>query len=161
MGRQRDEYEVGHLVVLAGGLSVALLLPIGLYIPNSPRRYWLRNSGMHFTKPKARRWFRFSLRSMLVLVTLSCCWLSWEIKAVRDRREARIQILAANDVAFFHGEMEGVEIVRYGHRRKPTWIRSLLGDEMVYSISFSRPPTAEDLKQIEYFPEAVVYAMKE
>ena len=32
-----------------------------------------------------RRWFRFSLRSLFVAVTLFACWLGWNWRQVRER----------------------------------------------------------------------------
>lgn len=43
---------------------------------------------MTTTPDKPRRWFRFSLRTFLVLLTLFCVWLGVQVKWVRDRREA-------------------------------------------------------------------------
>ena len=37
--------------------------------------------------PKPRRWFRFSLRTLFVLVTLFCVWLGYQLNWVRQRRE--------------------------------------------------------------------------
>jgi hypothetical protein len=33
-----------------------------------------------------RRWFRFSLRTLLVVMTALCCWLGWESSVVRGRK---------------------------------------------------------------------------
>jgi hypothetical protein len=48
-------------------------------------------------KPR-RRWFRFSLRTMLVLVTLLCLYLGWAMNWKRQRREW----LERSDVASFN-----------------------------------------------------------
>jgi hypothetical protein len=37
--------------------------------------------------PKPRRSFRFSLRTMLVLVTVVCIYLAWAMNWIRQRRE--------------------------------------------------------------------------
>ena len=44
---------------------------------------------------KPRRWFRFSLRTLLVLVTLFGVWLGVQVKWVRDRIKARQSIVAS------------------------------------------------------------------
>jgi hypothetical protein len=36
----------------------------------------------------SRRFLRFSLRTMFVLVTLTACWLGWQAKIVADRKSA-------------------------------------------------------------------------
>jgi hypothetical protein len=37
------------------------------------------------TKPK-RRWFRFSLRALLVFTTVLCVWLGFKVNAARPRQ---------------------------------------------------------------------------
>ena len=39
--------------------------------------------------PPRRRCFRFSLRTLFVVVTLFCVWLGYHVKWIHDRREAR------------------------------------------------------------------------
>ncbi len=43
------------------------------------------------THAAKRRWFRFSLRTLFVVVTVFGVWLGWEIKYVRDRRRFWIE----------------------------------------------------------------------
>jgi hypothetical protein len=38
--------------------------------------------------PKRRRWFRFSLKSLLIVMTVLAVWLGLYAKSIRDRREA-------------------------------------------------------------------------
>jgi hypothetical protein len=45
------------------------------------------NPGMEDNQPNSRRWFRFSLRTMFVLVTVFCVWLGYSGKWVKQRRE--------------------------------------------------------------------------
>jgi hypothetical protein len=40
-------------------------------------------------RPKPHRWFRFSLRTMFVLVTVFCCWMAYHLNWIRQRRETR------------------------------------------------------------------------
>jgi hypothetical protein len=42
--------------------------------------------------PPPRRWFRFSLRTMFVLVTVGCVWLGWEARVVMGRKSLRKQL---------------------------------------------------------------------
>lgn len=37
--------------------------------------------------PVPRRWFRFSLRTLLILITLAACWLGWNVRLVQQRRQ--------------------------------------------------------------------------
>jgi len=45
------------------------------------------------TKPK-RRWFRFSLSSLLLFVTAICIWLAWQAHRVHERTAMIEQVLA-------------------------------------------------------------------
>ena len=45
----------------------------------------LDNPGMDDNLPKRRSWFRFSLRTMFVLVTVLCIWLGWVGRTVQQR----------------------------------------------------------------------------
>jgi hypothetical protein len=45
-----------------------------------------RIGSMDSPKPN-RRWFRFSLRTMLVVVTAICIWLSYCLNWIRQRRD--------------------------------------------------------------------------
>ena len=35
-----------------------------------------------------RRWFRFTLRTLFVVVTVCACWLGWQIHIVHERADA-------------------------------------------------------------------------
>ena len=48
---------------------------------------------------KKRRWFRFSLSSLLLFVTLICIWLGWGVSQLRERK-AMIELVRSR-----HGEI--------------------------------------------------------
>jgi hypothetical protein len=52
---------------------------------------------MDVPKPNKRRWFRFSLRTMFVLMTVGCVWLGYSLDWIMQRRE----FLAEQDKRFF------------------------------------------------------------
>src|SRR5262245_58654935 len=37
--------------------------------------------------PAKRRWFRFSLRTLFIVVTAICLWLGWQVHLVRERND--------------------------------------------------------------------------
>ena len=62
-----------------------------------------------------RRWFRFSLRTLLIVATLLCIFLAVTVKRARDRKSAISTIKAL-------GGTYGV------HIEGPVWLRNLVGD---------------------------------
>ena len=46
------------------------------------------------------RWFRFSLRTMFVVVTMFACWLGWNLHVVQNRQAARRLIVENGGVIF-------------------------------------------------------------
>jgi predicted xylose isomerase-like sugar epimerase len=52
------------------------------------------------TKPK-RRWFRFSLRMLLLVVTVLCVWLGFNVNAARRQKEAVQAIRLAGGSVWF------------------------------------------------------------
>jgi hypothetical protein len=110
--------------------------------------FMLRNSGMG--EPPNRRWFQFSLRTLLIGVTLlavACGYVGWQMKIVRARRaelnrtvDARLVGIAGND----------------GERVIP-WIRHVLGDQRVGSIKMLVGTDAAELERLRVlFPEAKI-----
>jgi hypothetical protein len=109
------------------------------------------------------RWFRFSLRTMFILVTALCCWLAWESSIVRGRqamlRELRprpmIQITTADEwVQYAYGSAPPP-------RARISLVRKWLGDQAIQEISYGRGfhnLTPEEIKRItRTFPEAKVH----
>jgi hypothetical protein len=63
------------------------------------------------TKPK-RRWFKFSLRALLVLITLMCVWLASQVNSARRQKEAVTAILKVGGMVNYDWQ--------YGPPAKPT-----------------------------------------
>ena len=53
------------------------------------------------TAAPKRRWFRFSLRTMFVVVTVVACWLGWNLHQVRQREK----FLSLPRIITFEGSM--------------------------------------------------------
>jgi hypothetical protein len=43
---------------------------------------------METNLPKPRRWFRFSLRTMFLVMTVFCCWPGYQLNWIRQRHTA-------------------------------------------------------------------------
>jgi hypothetical protein len=117
--------------------------------------FWI---DVELDKPPSRRLFRFSLRTMFVVVTVVAVWLGWELKFVRER-QAWVQ---ANKALIRPGEPVPVGSVvgmyiDSGATQSyfPIW-RRWLGDAPVPTIVFPEPWTNHDsVKRL--FPEAELF----
>lgn len=58
---------------------------------------------MNDPKPRSR-WWRFSLRTMFIVVTLLCCWLGWESSIVRNRQSVLKEMRSSSAVHFVTAE---------------------------------------------------------
>ena len=127
------------------------------------------------TKPK-RRWFRFSLRSLLVLVTAFCVWLGWEVNATRRQKEAVQAIVKAGGTIGYDFQMipnaiygkllrgsrppyeSGLFSTKYHLDQNaipspPAWLRDNIGNDFfrnVASVSFLRASAVKPMTDIEH-----------
>ena len=83
---------------------------------------------MPTTPPTRRRWFQFSIRSLLLLLTAFAMLLAWEKRYIRARRD----FLESNNAAIAAGPKRHVmsRKTQYKPAEIPFW-RRLLGDEPV------------------------------
>ena len=121
------------------------------------------------TAPR-RHWFRFSLRTLFVVVTvfgIGLAWLGWELQLVR-RRTALMDWARQNNLWSFFTVSEirqklpllrasgssDYPLALYEGVPQVSTIRRWLGDEALATMSFSEPPAVS--KQEEFraaFPE--------
>lgn len=104
-------------------------------------------------------WRNFSLRTLLIAVTLVCCGLGWEVNVVRQRKaklleyqsKYYIQVVRASDLA---------ARIAYGNPpaklAKVNFLRGWLGDEAIQEIRyFPHMVKSPELALIRrWFPEA-------
>src|SRR5688572_22036394 len=85
-----------------------------------------------------RRWIRFSLRTLLILLTLACLWLGWQAKRARDQRQAIATIRAAAGTVLYTYQFDANGVFAdYGNKLKPlapAWLRDALGQDFFISI---------------------------
>jgi hypothetical protein len=109
-------------------------------------------------KPR-RSWFRFSLRTLLILMTLVCCWLAWESAIVRQRKALLAQMQASG--AFTISKTPATWTVssltnpkEYPRPATIPWVRRCLGDEAIQYVSYFNVPPEIDLQRVKRtFPE--------
>ena len=87
------------------------------------------------TKPK-RRWFKFSLRTLLVVMTALCVWLGFKVNAARRQKEAVTAIFKAGGTVSFDYQMvpdgplyDDFKIDTAALPRGPDWLRHIFGDD--------------------------------
>jgi internalin A len=84
-------------------------------------------------QPK-RRWYQYSLRSLLIFVTLcafACSWFAVKMRQARRQREAVAAIrIAGGKVIYDYEDPEASNVVPPG----PLWLRNLLGDDFFANV---------------------------
>jgi hypothetical protein len=114
-------------------------------------------------KPR-RRWLRFGLRTLFVVVTVRCCWLAWETSVVRQRK-AVMQEYQTNGMFHFTSAAEFTPYPLPGEPPPPVatvpLVRSWLGDVAIQQVWFYRHglgPTDADIQRVtRVFPEAELH----
>ena len=114
------------------------------------------NAAMPTEPPKAeppkrrRRWFQFSLSSLMVGVTLlavPCAYIGWQAKIVRERRAELNRTVDARLVGIADNDEERVN----------PWIRRVFGDQRVASIRMLVGTSEAELVRLRVlFPEAKI-----
>jgi hypothetical protein len=114
------------------------------------------------TAPR-RRWFRFafSLRTLLVVVTLFGCWLGWELHVVRKRQslidslpcDRAMNIAEPLRPGFGHSEAQAKAMAQV------PLVRRLMGDFGLAELNLFCEIDADYFLQLEaWFPEAEISA---
>jgi hypothetical protein len=118
-------------------------------------------------QPTKRRWFQFSLRTLLVAVTVFGCWLGWSVSIV-GQRTAKWREIKAEHVARMRvlrkigmwGGAVGWHEDSVQHAPTPpaqlSLIRRLLGDELHNAVPITRNTKEEALATMSWFPESEV-----
>ena len=122
------------------------------------------------TKPK-RRWFRFSLRTLFIFVTIVCIWLGFQVSTVYHRKRllSRLDpavgryptfktVMRRDEFGIGPAVLEG-EFSMDGDYQ-PSWIRRALGDHFVSVILLPESMTPEEVRSYrDAFPESIISQM--
>jgi hypothetical protein len=105
---------------------------------------------------RKRRWFQFSLRSLLIfmaIVAIACAWLAHEAHAVQQRKSLRQWIEEGGGTCVVNDL--GSHIPPGSKIEEPSLIRRWLGDETVRTVFLPRKTSDRDLQRIKtWFPGA-------
>jgi hypothetical protein len=86
------------------------------------------------TEKRKRRWFQFSLRTLLVLVlvaSLPCRWLAVKIQQKERERRAVEAIWDLGGWVLYDFEVQGTEALG------PSWLRKLLGEDFFSDVTYA------------------------
>ena len=110
------------------------------------------------TTPPKRRWFRFGLRTMFVLVTVAavCAFLGPTAMTVYRRRQARNSIIANGGTIYLQSDYTAQELEENGlTTTRVSGLRRLMGDEAAVIILLRRGAAENEIEQmLLIFPEA-------
>jgi hypothetical protein len=112
----------------------------------------------------ARRWFSFSLRSLLAVMTLVCIWLAWEMGVVRQRQRMLAQVRASQSFEVTTAKTWAASF-KSGNAPRPVAqipvLRRWLGDEAIQEIGYYghmvRSSGVDVERLARLFPEAHVH----
>ena len=102
--------------------------------------------------------FQFSLRTLLIVVTLlaiPCGWLGWQAKIVRDRKAMMARIREAKGGGWTAEDVAGIHLPKRDEPRFG-WVRDWLGDVPIRLILIppSSEPKDDEIRRV--FPEASI-----
>ena len=82
-----------------------------------------------------RRWFQYSLRSFLILLTVFAVWLGVVVNRAREQREAVKAIEALGGVVLYDWEFNGLPLPTVRENPNgPHWLRQLVGDDFFQDV---------------------------
>src|SRR5215475_8806822 len=85
-----------------------------------------------------RRWFRYSLRTLLVFVTLASAgfgWLGYKVRQAKRQQDTILAIMKLGGTVIYDYEYEGAPLPG------PKWLRDLIGVDFFaapYAVDFVR-----------------------
>jgi hypothetical protein len=114
-------------------------------------------------EPPKRRWFQFSLRSLLIFVlalAIPCAWLGHSIEKKRKEREAVEAILKAGGIVVYDYQkpsmISGRTFKPVEEPHGPAFLRTLLGENFfceVYAVQHTNATLTDDeIESLQRFP---------
>ncbi len=82
-----------------------------------------------------RRWLRFSLRFLLLLVAVLAIPLSWKVNCVRNQRAVVAELMRLNGLVGYHHQLRSVRVARRtAEPPGPKWLTAFLGDDFFAEV---------------------------
>src|SRR5262245_40067519 len=130
------------------------------------------SNGKAATIPQMKRWLRFSLRTMLLLITALCIWLGFQINAARRQKEAVAAILSVGGAVYYDYQYAPLAVGGPSYTLDqnrtppgPQWLRQCIGDDYfrtVVNVIFDRPNNIAkgDLDQLAKLPRLRILVIR-
>jgi hypothetical protein len=94
------------------------------------------------TSPKSkRRWYQYSLRTLMILVTLfavACSWFAVKLGQAKRQREAVEALIKLGAFVGYDSELnsDGFMLIRGVKTPGPEWLRKVLGDDFFKTVTY-------------------------
>ena len=103
-----------------------------------------------------RRWFQFSLRTLLVVVTLFCVGMSWfavRMQKARKQRDTVVAIEKSGGWVRYDCDYDGAgQLIQNAAPPYPAWVCKYLGEDFVATVIEAAVTNDEGLKCVEDLP---------
>ena len=92
-------------------------------------------------KPKSkRRWYQYSLRTLMICVTLfavACSWFAVKMQQAKKQREAVEKLLKSGGTVLYDYECDksGHINSKFGNPPGPEWLRKILGNDLFTNVT--------------------------
>jgi hypothetical protein len=106
-------------------------------------------------------WFRYSLRTLLVVVTVLACWLAWNVNIARQRKQAIARIVSEGGQVITWTDVanSSPKLRNWQSTRRLPWSLKLVRAEPVTFINVEGPSFTDargNARLERLFPEAVI-----
>ena len=101
--------------------------------------------------PPRRRWFRYSLRTLFVVVTVFCVWLGVQVKWIHDRHAFLRRYPYFLDLPAYN-----TQYIEITPREAVPWSLRILGEQEVDMLLGGELSEAEQRRIRQLFPEAYI-----
>ena len=89
------------------------------------------------TEPPKRRWFRFSLKTFVVVLTLFCVWLGLLVYRVNKQREAIQWVREHGGYVYYDYQFELLGgVIDDAEPPGPDWLRELIGVDYFADVAY-------------------------